>query len=433
MQKTRIQKTCWILFFALASTPLIAQENHQSSADQAQDGTVAGDEPRWQIEFASSPHVVREEEDFLSLRYNTDTWKYEAQVGTVGQQFREQNNQAGISARRGFGSNDLQTTLRFTDKENGEDIVGGLRWDRSLSGGGAFTVDLTFAQADLASDLYVLSDSETQLAFRGSWQSAKGFEVYVTAADKADYDLERGTRELLRLLRRTRIGGAETLADLTLDEERLEDSVGAGIAFSRGLVDVDAYFKTGEQTLRGIPVPDDLVGFGAHVRIGNDRWHLRTELDVRELETVDAFNFSRGRLLIDFAQHIGRWEWGVGSYLQGEADSLTGVADLYETAGVALKLNRKLKNERRIGFWTMIEDNSPDFQKMLRVAFFMEKDDWQYGGGVRRDEVGRVRFLEETFGPFVFGRIPLKNRYLEGHIGIQDSEAYGMISLSLRR
>jgi len=243
----------------------------------------------------------------------------------------------------------------------------------------------------------------------------------------------RGTAELLERLPRSRIVGAETLADLYVDEDRLEDSAGVSVGFGRDRVKAHAYVKTGEQTLRGLFEGDDFVGFGGDLRLAAPAWSLDVELDLRQIDVsggVDSFD--RGRAAFDFLHRPGPWEWGVGGYVQGEADSYSEIPDLYDTAGLGFTGSRRLASGKRIGVWAMWEDDAPDLQVVTRAAFFYRTARREYGAGVRRDETGPPRLVEERYGPFFTFKLPFRNLLLDGHVGVQDS-AYGQLSIRFKK
>ena len=387
----------------------------------------------WELDLTSSSHVVRAEEEFANVRFGIGEWRYETLLGSIRPRFRNSHVIAGVGASRRFGNFDVLAVLRYLDTDGGQDIVTSVRLEQNRDNGGRFGGELTYGQADLASDLFLLSDEEDQVIGRFFWQSADGLEVMGFVHSQVRFDLMRGSRELLQPLPRTVIARAETLGDLDLDEGRLEDSVGASVAFEHGIFSATVYAKSGEQTLRGIGAPDDFVGFGGDFDLKGKSWSLHTELDVRQLETVDNISFDRARVLVDFRHDVGRFEWGSGIYLQGESETFTEIADLYETAGVGAFFAINLKSGNQLGFLAAIEDDAPDFHTITRLGFFLKKSDREWGVGVRRDEVGRVRFAEETFGPFVFGRLPFKNLFLDGTFGVQDSDVYGSILIGVRR
>ena len=248
------------LALLLSGPPLAAQDD----PGDASENDAAG---RFTVEIESSSHVVRRENDRLNVRFRGDVWSFEGLVAQPAPLFQESRDQLGLLASRAFGENEITALFRFTDKPGGEDLVGSLLFARPTGAGGAWGVDLTFAQSDLASDFFIAEDDETQLHGRLFWRGGSGFELELFASDKITFDLSRGTAALLRRLPRSEIVGAETLADLYLDEGRLEDSAGARVGWRRDDWQAKVYLKSGEQTLRGFPVGDDFTGFGGEIGI----------------------------------------------------------------------------------------------------------------------------------------------------------------------
>ncbi len=413
-----------IICVALAATLPLAADPDSSAADQ---------EPKFTLDFESSSHVVRQEDERINFRYYADKWTVEGLLASLTPRFREDRSQTGVSLSRAFGAAELTALFRFTDKSLGEDTVASLRFARA-----GYGAELTFAQADLAVDNFLAGDSEDQFVGRLFWRLENGVEFTLFGAASGTFDLMRGTGELLDRLPRSEIVGAETLADLYVDEERLEDSAGLSVGFERDGWSALVYVKSGEQTLRGFVVGDDFTGFGGRLEIDRDRWSLSTELDLRQLDTPEGFSFERGRFLIDFTQRSGRLEWGLGGYVQGESEKFTDIPDIYDTAGLGLTAAWTLGSGKQIGFWAMAEDNAPDFQTISRLAFFRQSasrgsGERRYGLGVRRDEIGQGQFGEEEIGPFVFGSITAGNVVFDGDLGVSDGDAYGRLSIGFRR
>lgn len=410
----------------------------------ADSNTPSGDEPQFVIDLESTSHVVRQDEDRLNLRYNTGKWRFEGLAASLSPRFRDDSDQIGVLVQRAFCWGELTAVARQTNKPIGDDIVASVSYQRT-SGEQAYGGELTFGQADLASDDFVLPDGEDQFVGRVFWRrggnQAGGLEVSLFAAGSATFDLTRNltrgegvTDQLLRALPRSEIVGGETLTDLYVDEDVLEDSAGVVVGFARQHFNAHVYAKGGEQTIRGIPFGDDFTGFGADVHIAFDSWSLDTEFDVRQIDPTDGFgSLDRGRLLFDFRHRPGRWTWGLGGYMQGESESLSEIPDFYDTAGFGVTLARGLASGREIGLWTMWEDNAPEEQVISRLGVFYRASEREYGVGVRRDEIGTLRFKEETIGPFFFFKIPLAKLLLDANLGVQDGETYGQLSIAFKR
>jgi len=391
------------------------------------------DEPKMTVEIESSSHVVRQEDERLHLRYEAGVWDFEGLVASLTPRFREERDQIGLLVSRPVGGAELLAVARRTGKPEGEDTALGVAYARPTSGG-AFGAEVVWGQADLEIDDYLVDDGEQQLVGRAYWRREDGFELAVFGAASATYDLMRGAGELLERLPRSAIVGAETLADLDVDEARLEDSVGVEVGFERRAWRARLYAKSGEQLIRGVPESDDFTGFGGELQVAARLWSLDAELDLRRLDVAGGFDsFDRGRARADFRHRPGRLEWGVGGYVQGEARSFDEIPDVYDTAGLGLTASWQRPSGRRLGLWLMWEDNAPDRQVMTRLGLFTRSAEREYGVGVRRDEVGPARFLDETYGPFLFGSIPLRRVVIQGDVGVQDGDAYGRLSIGLKR
>lgn len=419
------------LALLLSGPPLAAQDD----PGDASENDAAG---RFTVEIESSSHVVRRENDRLNVRFRGDVWSFEGLVAQPAPLFQESRDQLGLLASRAFGENEITALFRFTDKPGGEDLVGSLLFARPTGAGGAWGVDLTFAQSDLASDFFIAEDDETQLHGRLFWRGGSGFELELFASDKITFDLSRGTAALLRRLPRSEIVGAETLADLYLDEGRLEDSAGARVGWRRDDWQAKVYLKSGEQTLRGFPVGDDFTGFGGELHLDTGRIVLHTEVDLRQVDSADGFDgFDRGRVLVDFRHRPGRIEWGLGGYVQGESESFDEIPDVFDTAGLGATFAWSLRSGRKLGLWAMSEEDAPDSERIARLAFFTARPsgagaERRWGLGVRRDEIGEARFVDETFGPFFFAEGQFGRLILNGDVGVQDGDAYGRITFGFR-
>lgn len=391
------------------------------------------DEPRMAVELESSSHVVRREEERLLVRYDAGAWDFEGLVASVAPRFREDRDQIGLAVSRLFGAAELTAVARMTDKPGGEDTVLGVRYTRPAANA-AYGADVVWGRADLRIDDYLVGDGEQQLAGRAFWRRKDGFEVALFGAASATYDLMRGAGELLERLPRSKIVGAETLTDLDVDEARLEDSAGVAVGFRRPAWRARVYAKSGRQLVRGVLEKDDFMGYGGEVHVAARQWSLDAELDLRRLDTAGGFDsFDRGRVLVDFRHRPGRLEWGVGGYVQGEAQSFDEIPDLYDTAGLGFTASWQRASGRRLGLWLTWEDDSPDLQVMSRLALFSRSREREYGVGVRRDEVGPTRFKDETYGPFLFGSLPLGRVVIQGDVGVQDGDAYGRLTIGLKR
>ncbi len=398
----------------------------------AQDEEPA-EEPRWILELESSSHVVRDEDERLNLRYQTDKWRYEGALASLTPPFRDSREQAGFLLGRSFGSSELTAVVRFTDTPGDSTSVLSVGYVRERGGGGKMGGELTFASADLPAEGFFFQEDDDPLAGRFFFHRDEGLEVDVFFSANATFDLRRPTEELLDRLPRSTLAGAETLADLYIDEGRLEDALGASVGFGFGITRATVYLKSGEQVLPGLPGGEDFFGFGAEVDIEGESFSIHTEIDMRQIDSFDGVtSFNRGRLIVDYHQHAERFEWGAGTYLQGETESFSEIPDFYDTAGAGATFGLKLRSGKRMGVWAMAEDDAPAFRKITRLAFYLRGDEREWGLGVRRDELGRDRFAKEEVGPFVFGRLPVGGYELQGDLGVQSSDVYGRISLVLR-
>lgn len=406
-----------------AALPLAAQEAAGGDAD----------EPRYEIDLESTSHVVRREEDRLLFRYHADKWDFEGLAATLTPRFRDDRDQIGLLVARAFDWGELTAVARLTDKPEGGDTVAGVRFVRA-SAASTYGAEVTWGQADLRIDDFLVGNGENQLVGRVFWRRENGLEVTVFGATSATFDLMRGTAELLERFPRSEIAGAETLADLYVDEGRLEDSAGVAVDFGGDRLRARLYAKSGDQTVRGFVQGDDFLGFGGELRVEAPKWSLATELDLRRIDPADGFGaFERGRFLLDFRHRPGRFEWGVGGYVQGEAETYGEIPDVYDTAGLGATLSWQRAGGRRIGFWVMWENDAPDIQVIARLAAFYRSAKREYGVGLRRDEIGPPRFVKESYGPFFFLRTPFRNLVFAGDLGVQDGEVYGKLSLAFKR
>lgn len=418
---------------ALAAATPLAAEPPAASPGATPDGATPPDEPKMTVEVESSSHVVRPEAERLLVRYDAGVWDFEGLVASLAPRFRDSQDQIGLAVSRLFGAAELTAVARRTGKPEGEDTVLGVRYARPAASG-AYGAEVVWGQADLGIDDYLVDDGEQQLVGRVFWRRENGFEVALFGAASATYDLMRGAGELLERLPRSEIVGAETLADLDVDEARLEDSAGVAVGFGRRAWQARLYAKGGRQLVRGVLESDDFVGFGGELHVAASRWSLDAEIDLRRLDVAGGFDsFDRGRVLMDFRHRPGRFEWGVGGYVQGEARSFADVPDLYDTAGLGFTASWQRAGGRRWGLWLMWEDDAPDRQVMSRLAFFSRTREREYGAGVRRDEVGPARFQDATYGPFLFGSMPWRRVVIQGDVGVQDGDAYGRLSIGLKR
>jgi len=420
--------TLWLLSAILLASPISAQGTNHDGEDS---GTV--------VEVERTSHVVRAEEERLLARFGTGRWRFAALVGTRTPRFFEDENRFGLGVETSFGDHAFTFVARSTEgDEGGEEIAASLRWATSLESGSELAAELTWATDDLASDGFLLGDEEEIFAGRVLYRRPTGLGLELFASESGSFDLRRGTREILDRLPRSEIFGVETLADLYVDEGRLEDAVGAAVGKQSDTLSWRLYVKSGEQTIRGVFEGDDVLGFGGEIDYRGERFEVRTELDVRNLDTPDGIaNFHRGRLFVDLLARLGRFELGAGGYLQGESDLLEEIPDVYDTAGLAFGGAYELSSGRAFGLWAMAEDNAPDFQKIARLAAFYRPPGggWEAGLGARRDELGRSNFEREETGPFAYfeGRFPGSRFELETHVGTIDGETYGRLLIRFAR
>ncbi|MCP4654723.1 MAG: hypothetical protein GY856_04800 [bacterium] len=426
----RTALVCLAVFVStlLSGAPLTAQ-------------TEPPDEPKFVLDLERSSHIARHEEDRLLFRYKAGDWDFAALYAALTPEYRDGRDQLGLLASGSLGRHRITAVVRHTDKPQGEDSLASIHWETTRASGSAVGGELTWGRADLGGDGFLVGDDEDQMVARAFLKLSGGLEFSVFGAQSGTFDLMRGkrallggTRALLERLPRTRIVGAETLGDLFLDEDRIEDTVGLSVGYRRGALDGTFYVKGGEQTIRGVPEADDIVGFGGELRFAGKSWTLTTELDLRELDSSDGISsFRRGRLLLDYSQRIGRFEWGLGTYLNGESDTFREIADLYETAGGGLTGAFELARGGWLGCWFMAEEDAPDFQQVTRLAVFYRTDAKEYGVGLRREETGRSRFVEDDVGPFFFAKTDWKGMAVDGDVGYIDGDIYGKLSIGFRR
>lgn len=390
------------------------------------------DTPRWSAELESSSHVVRDEDERFSFSYRAGKWRYKGTVASLTPPFQESQEQAGFFLGRRFGVSELLATVRSTSTPGDSNVAASVGYVRQR-GEGRMGGEITFVSADLPALGFIFQEDENPVAGRFYFHRDHGLEFDVFFRSSTTFDLRRPTEELLDRLPRSTIAGAETLADLYIDEGRLENSFGASVGFQLGITHATVYLKSGDQTLPGLPSGEDLLGFGAEVDVKGESFSIHSEIDMRQIDSFDGFtSFNRGRFLVDYRQESQRFEWGGGLYVQGETESYSEIPDFYDTAGIAAQFGVKLRNGKRMGGWLMAEDNAPAFQKITRLAFYLRGDEREWGVGVRRDQVGRQRFVEDKYGPFVFGRLPVGGYELRGDLGYQSSDVYGRIVLVVR-
>ena len=70
---------------------------------------------------------------------------------------------------------------RRTDKPVGEDMVAGVSYRRT-SAGSTYGGELTWGQADLLIDDFLVDDGESQFVAQGFWRRENGLEVTLFAA-----------------------------------------------------------------------------------------------------------------------------------------------------------------------------------------------------------------------------------------------------------
>ena len=407
------------LFAVLLAVPLAAQEPDD-------------DTPRWSVDVESSSHIVRREAERINFRYQSGEWRYVGLLASLTPRFGQSRDEIGALVARDFGDWEFAAALRFTDKPVGEDIVGSVWYERRRGESSAWGVDLTFAQADLADDAFLFDDDESQLYGRIYWQAGNGFEISAFVADKGTFDLMRGTLEILERLPRSEMVGAETLADLYIDEGRLEDSAGVRVGREHDKVSWSAYFKSGEQLLPGFFDGDDFDGFGGDLDLEIKGFELRTELDLRTIDAFGSFgSLERGRFFADLRHEVGRFEWGVGGFVQGEG-TFDEIPDVFDTAGLGFTAAWDLGGERQAGFWSMFEEDGGADQRITRLGLFLRRGSREYGVGLRRDEETQAGTVDETVGAFVFGDVRLGQLAVKGDLGFQDSDVYGKLSLAAR-
>jgi len=396
--------------------------------------TEPPDEPKFVLDLERSSHIARREANRLLFRTKAGGWDFAALYAVLTPEYRGDQDQIGLLASGSLGRHRITTVVRHTDKVRGEDSLASIHWETTRPSGWVAGGELTWGQADLGGDGFLVGDDEDQMVVRAFLRLSGGLEFSLLGAQSGTFDLMRGTRALLERLPRTRIVGAETLGDLYLDEERLEDTVGLSVGYRRGRLRGTFYVKGGEQTIRGVGEGDDVVGFGGELHVDGKSWTLTAELDLRELDTADGISsFRRGRLLADYSQRLGRFEWGLGTYLNGESETFREIADLYETAGAGLTGAFELARGGWLGFWLMAEEDAPDFQQVTRLAAFYRTDAKEYGVGLRSEETGRSRFVEDDLGPFFFARTLWKGLAVDGDVGYIDGDIYGKLSIGFRR
>lgn len=416
MKKTA---SCLALLVLVAAFPVHAQD------------AESDEEPQWALELESSSHVVRDEDERLSFSYNAGKWRYKGTVASITPPFQESREQAGFLLGRRFGVSELLAVVRYTSTPGDSDAVLSIGYVRER-GEGKMGGELTFASADLPALGFTAQEDKDPITGRLFFHRDQGLEVDVFFRANSTFDLRRPTAELLDRLPRSTLVGAETLADLYIDEERLEDVFGASVGFQFGITHATVYLKSGQLALRGLD-GEDFLGFGTKVDVQGKSFSIHSEIDMRQVDSLDGFtSFNRGRLFLDYRQESSRFEWGAGTYFQGETESYSEIPDFYDTAGIAATFGLKLKSGRRMGAWIMAEDNAPATQRITRLAFYLRGDEREWGIGVRRDKTGRQRFVEEKYGPFVFGRLPVGGYELRGDLGVQSSDVYGRLVLVVR-
>jgi hypothetical protein len=412
----------------LAQVPL----NHGPATNAA-----PAPESGWTLDLERSSHIVRDDEDRLLLHWGLGAFRFQALYSTLEPEFRETRDRLGFSLAYSLGEHSLKALARSTERETDDDLLAALGWSFSL-GGGEIGIEVATGTASLREEGFLVSNDreEDQLHGRAFYRGANGLEVAAFTSSAGTFDMMRPVDDLLQRLPRSTLVGVETLADRYPDEDRVEDSSGASLGYQGERFSGQIYGKSGEQWIRGIPSADDMTGIGGELRFDGENLALNLELDLRTLDPGGNLeNIERGRLLVDYSQGFGRYNLGLGAYVQGQSSSLGNLVDDYETAGAALQLSRESAGARTVGLWLMLEDDSPDFHKVARIAAFWDNGLGQVGFGVRADQVGRDRFEENDLGPFVFIQRPLANQgsLLDAHIGFVGDEVFGRILFRMTR
>ncbi len=281
--------------------------------------------------------------------------------------------------------------------------------------------------------MVLVGGDDQQLYSRVEWRMQNGWNVSAFAADRVTFDMTRDTDDLLERLPRSRIVGAETLTDRYIDEDRVQDFTGLSVGKDGQRHSWRLFYKSGEQQLRGIEIAEDLTGFGGEYRLRGETTRVDAEVQLNQLEFGPG-SVERARVLIDLQQRFGNWTFGLGTYAEGENETLSDLFDDYSTAGVGLTVSKRTLSGAEWGSWAMLEDDAADFQKIARLAAFLRRGKLEYGLGVRADEVGRDRFETQEVGPFLYGKRPIGSRWaLDAHLGAINSEGYGRLLLTARR
>lgn len=421
----------FLVVLSLLPLSLVAQESVADPEPQ---------EPRWSFDLERSSHIVRSEDERFNFDYNGEVWRFGALVGSQTPFFEDSRDLFGLSAGRRFGRQEIRGVLRYTEKTFGEDVILGVHYARELAGGSRLGVELISGSADLGEDAFLDEFDANPVVGRLFWSRADDrFGVELLFADTATFDFNRSTDDLLRRLPRSILVGVETLADVNPDEARLETSAGLRVHWKRDAWDASVYAKSGDQTLRGLPVADDMLALGGDLELHTGNWRARVEVDLRQIDLAGGFgDLDRGRVLIDLGHRLGRLSWGLGTYVQGEAESFADIVDVYDTAGIGARLGWRLgggrgRPERTVGIWLMYEEDAPDFQKVGRLAVFYKKGDMEYGVGLRRDEVGRRRFRVEDTGPLFIVKRSWRNLHVDLDLAVVDGEGIGRLSIGFRR
>jgi len=423
-------RRCVASTLLLALPASLSAQSGDTAAEPGEDNTP----PTWSIDAERSSHIVRDGEDRLLVGWRGGRWRIQGLYANLEPAFRDDRNQLGLAATYSTDRQHLQVVVRATDRNQGDDDqLVSLGWTLSDFAGGALSAEVTAGSADLTAEGFRVGGDDQQLYGQIEWRLPSGWHASVFAADRGTFDMTRDTDQLLERLPRSRIVGAETLADRYIDENRLQDFTGVSVGKDGQRHSWRAFFKSGEQQLRGIERAEDLTGYGGEYRLRGKATRIDAEVQINQLD-IGPTSLERGRFLIDFRQRFGNWSFGLGTYAEGENETLSDLLDDYSTAGAGVSVSRRSGGGGEWGTWMMLEDDAADFQKTARLAVFLRRDELEYGLGVRAEEIGRDRFKEEEVGPFLYARRPIAGRWnLDAHIGAINSEGYGRLLLTARQ